>query len=159
MQISSSIMRRILTLNLLVSTCIVAQGHIDHIKNQPYLVNFDKSRCDSNSADASTSRACLNLAFQESDSLLTDVFNEMVKILEESEWEDTKKQKPAFIELQKQWRSFRDKHCGIYSAYFESSASGNTNPQSNRLFRGTRSYAPVSNHPCRERQSLVPGSP
>jgi uncharacterized protein YecT (DUF1311 family) len=119
-------MRRILTLNLLVSTCIVAQGHIDHIKNQPYLLNFDKSRCDSNSADASSSRACLNLAFQKSDSLLTDVFNEMVKIFEESEWEDTKKQKPAFIELQKQWRSFRDKHCGIYSAYFESSASGNT---------------------------------
>ena len=126
MTLSSIISKLLLFLIFLFSSFIFAQGHIDHIKNQPYLVKFDKSRCDSIINDALTDRACSNLAFQKSDSILTDLYNQMIDIFGNSDIEETNKQKDKFIKLQEEWRNFRDKHCKIYSAYFDGSASGHT---------------------------------
>lgn len=126
MHVSAIFTKLVIILSIFSSTSIFSQGHIDHIKNQPYLTNFDKSKCDSIIDDAMTGRACLNLAFQKSDSILTDLYNRMIEIFETSELEDIKKKEAEFIELQNEWREFRDKHCKIYSAYFDGSASGHT---------------------------------
>ena len=123
---SSIFIKFVFILSILSSTCIFSQGHIDHIKNQSYLKNFDKSQCDSIINDAMTGRACLNLTFQESDSILTGLYNRIIVIFETSELDDIKKKESEFIELQNEWRKFRDKHCKIYSAYFDGSASGHT---------------------------------
>ena len=126
MDVSAIFTKLVIILTICSSTYIFSQGHIDHIKNQPYLKNFDKSKCDSIIEDAMTGRACLNLAFQKSDSILTDLYNRMIEIFQTSELEDIKKKEAGFIELQNEWREFRDKHCKIYSAYFDGSASGHT---------------------------------
>ena len=118
MDVSAIFTKLVIILTICSSTYIFSQGHIDHIKNQPYLKNFDKSKCDSIIEDAMTGRACLNLAFQKSDSILTDLYNRMIEIFQTSELEDIKKKEAGFIELQNEWREFRDKHCKIYSAYF-----------------------------------------
>lgn len=110
----------------IVSQTIFSQGDIDHIKNQPYLKDFDKSKCDSTIDNALSGRACQNLAFQRSDSILTVFYNKINKIFETSELKKIKKQKKQFIELQNKWREFRLNHCKIYSAYFSGSSSGNT---------------------------------
>ena len=90
-----------------------SQGEIDHIKNQSYMTN--KADCDDPDGDNLNSRICANLRFQKSDSLLVIVYK---KLLSEQATDSARK---YIIDLQKEWRVFRDKHCSIiWSSYKES---------------------------------------
>lgn len=92
----------------LLQTVSFGQGDIDHIKNQAYMKNAGKIDCsDEDAQTTATGRICANLAFQKSDSLLIVVYK---KLLDRQE---TDSAKMYIINLQKEWRSFRDKHCNI----------------------------------------------
>ena len=84
-----------------------SQGGIDHIKNQSYMKYSDKNECDDPDPDNLTSRICANLKYQKSDSLLVIVYK---KFLSEQTTDSARK---YIIDLQKDWRVFRDKHCSI----------------------------------------------
>ena len=87
-----------------------SQGGIDHIKNQSYMKN--KVDCDDPDPDNLTSRICANLQYQKSDSLLVIVYK---KLLSEQTADSARK---YLIDLQKDWRVLRDKHCSIvWNAY------------------------------------------
>ena len=82
-----------------------SQGGIDHIKNQSYMKN--KVDCDDPNPDNLTSRICANLQFQKSDSLLGIVYKKLLST------QTTDSARKYIIDLQKDWRVFRDKHCSI----------------------------------------------
>ena len=84
-----------------------SQGGIDHIKNQSYMKYSDKSDCNDPDPDNLTSRICANLQYQRSDSLLVIVYK---KLLSEQTTDSARK---YIIDLQKDWRVFRDKHCAL----------------------------------------------
>jgi len=89
-----------------------SQGGIDHIKNQSYMKDGDKIDCNDPDPDNLTSRICANLQYQRSDSLLVIVYK---KLLSEQTTDSARKH---IIDLQKDWRLFRDKHCSIvWNAY------------------------------------------
>jgi len=85
-----------------------SQGHIDHIKNQPYLESRGVVDCDHMDGDNMSSRICANLAFQKSDSLLVIVY---IKLLAKAKRLGGNKLKQKIITMQTAWRSFRDRQC------------------------------------------------
>jgi uncharacterized protein YecT (DUF1311 family) len=101
---------RLLTLVILIISLpfyCFSQGGIDHIKNQSYMKHSDKNDCNDPDGDNLTSRICANLQYQKSDSLLVIVYK---KLLSEQTTDSARK---YIIDLQKDWRMFRDKHCSI----------------------------------------------
>lgn len=96
-------------------TCGFSQGHIDHIKNQPYLKYAKGLDCENHIGDNLSERICANLAFQKSDSLLTLIYDSLLKMAPEH-YIDSLKEK--IIILQENWRELRSKQCAIiYDAY------------------------------------------
>jgi uncharacterized protein YecT (DUF1311 family) len=92
----------------LAQVSAIAQGEIDHIRDQPYMKNAAKVDCNNEDAfTTTTARICANLAYQKSDSLLVIVYK---KLLVD---QDSDSGRNYIIKLQKEWRSFRDKHCNI----------------------------------------------
>ena len=94
---------------------LFAQGHIDHIKSQEYLKLAASANCNNPDEDNLTQRICANVAFQKSDSLLTLIYNELLKI---ANADNNKSLKNKVVQLQLTWRKFRDQHCSIvYDQY------------------------------------------
>lgn len=89
----------------LISTNAGAQGGIDNIRDQPYMKNAISVDCE-RAMTTSDMRICANLAYQRSDSILVSIYNQLLT-------ESTSKEKVILINLQKQWRAFRDRHCGV----------------------------------------------
>lgn len=92
---------------LLAIKSAFAQGGIEHIKEMSYLKYAKNVDCNNQPGDNLTQRICANLAYQKSDSLLIVVYN---KLLNEAV---TPAAKEKIIQLQKEWRVLRDKHCSI----------------------------------------------
>jgi len=88
------------------SFCI-AQGGIEHIRNQPYMKNAAKVNCQDPDGDNLSGVICANLQYQASDSLLKLVYE---KLIAEAETDSSKN---YIVQLQKDWRTFRDNHCQI----------------------------------------------
>jgi len=84
-----------------------SQGGIEHLKNQPYMKMAGSVNCDDPDGDNLSGVICSNLKYQKSDSLLTVIYN---RLLAAEETDSTRK---YIIQLQKEWRAFRDKHCVI----------------------------------------------
>jgi uncharacterized protein YecT (DUF1311 family) len=92
----------------LVPSLLFSQGHIDHLKNQPYLKDKHHVNC-SETSDTYSARICANLEFQRRDSVLTIYFKKLCTLRGPLKWEN----------LQKQWRDFRDKHCDLANEPYE----------------------------------------
>ncbi|MFI5203846.1 MAG: lysozyme inhibitor LprI family protein [Flavobacteriales bacterium] len=107
---------------LLIGYTLLAQGHIDHIKNQPYLKSKSMVDCNNLSGDNLSERICANLSFQRKDSLLTLVYDSLLAKTK-GHYIDSLEQK--IIRMQETWRSLRDQHCAIIYTGYEGSASGN----------------------------------
>ncbi len=84
------------------------QGHIDHIKNQPYLQG--KLDCDNQSGSAIEERRCANLEFQKSDKQLVKSYIDLLLYAKKIGDKELRKE---IIDIQAQWRTFRDNHCQI----------------------------------------------
>ena len=84
-----------------------SQGGIDHIRNQAYMKNAKVVDCNNPDGDNLSGVICSNLKYQQSDSLLTIVYNKLLAA------EETDSARNYIIQLQKEWRAFRDKHCAI----------------------------------------------
>ncbi len=82
------------------ATSLRSQGFIDHIKNQEYLKYKDIVDC-TDPADMLSARICANLAFQRADSTLTHYYYDALQVVDSVRLAD----------LQKEWRSFRERHC------------------------------------------------
>lgn len=95
----------ILAVAILISVIAGAQGGIDNIRNQPYMKNAISVDCE-RAMTTSDMRICANLAYQRSDSILVSIYYRLLT-------ESTSKEKVILINLQKQWRAFRDRHCGV----------------------------------------------
>ena len=63
--------------------------------------------------DDLTAKICANLQYQKSDSLLVIVYKKL--LLEQV----TDSARIYIIDLQKEWRMFRDKHCDIVWSFYE----------------------------------------
>ena len=104
----------LIILIILFPTYAFPQGGIDHIKNQSYLTI--KADCNDPDNDNLASRICANLRYQKSDSLLVIAYN---KLLAE---QTTDSARNYIIDLQKEWRILRDKHCAVVWNSFEGGA-------------------------------------
>lgn len=94
----------------------LAQGGIDHIKNQGYLKYKSKvGDCQGEFSNNLAERVCANLLYQKSDSILTNIYDSIV-VIAKIHYIDSLENK--IIELQNVWRDFRDKNCAIiYDSY------------------------------------------
>lgn len=100
---------------------VLAQGHIEVIKNQEYLKNTRGIDCNGEIDNQLSARVCANLKFQKSDSLLTIIYK---KLLKEAEANKNTAQYKNIVQLQNSWRKLRDQHCTIvYDLY--NGGSGN----------------------------------
>ena len=95
----------ILAAAILISVLAGAQGGIDNIRNQPYMKNAISINCEQAMTTIDL-RICANMAYQRSDSMLVEIYNRLLA-------ESSSKEKITLINLQKQWRAFRDRHCGV----------------------------------------------
>ncbi len=111
-------MKFLLLILLIYNNPVFSQGGIDHIKNQEYMKHSKKIDCNNLEGDILSVRICANLKYQISDSLLVIIYK---KLLTD---QDSDSARNYIIQLQKEWRSFRDKHCKI--TWFEG-GSGHTN--------------------------------
>ena len=102
-------MKRLIIVTLLCMqlNATFSQGGIEHIKNMSYLKYAKNIDCNDRPGDELTNRICANLAYQKSDSLLVIIYEKLLK-------EATSQiEKEKIIQLQKNWRELRDKHCAI----------------------------------------------
>ena len=104
---------------ILLTKSSFSQGGIEHIKTQDYLKYSKNIDCNNQPGDNLTQRICANLAYQKSDSLLVVVYN---KLLKETV---TPSAKEKIIQLQKEWRALRDKHCSILWESYGTPAGSN----------------------------------
>lgn len=88
---------------LFIAVTALAQGHIENIRDQPYLKNASRVDC-GNVEDMMSARICANLAFQRSDSVLTVYYDQLIADGDTS-----------LVEVQALWRDFRDAHCQLVS--------------------------------------------
>jgi uncharacterized protein YecT (DUF1311 family) len=106
---------------ILLSLTCFSQGDIDDIKNQLYLKLNGKVDCKNTQGDNLSERICANLAFQKSDSVLSVVYNALLR-KNTNPQEDSIRRR--IIDMQKTWRSLRDQHCSIiYDSFGKSSSS------------------------------------
>ena len=104
---------------------VQGQGHLDFIKDQPYL-KYDID-CDCRTDECYSSlwvRYCANLALQKSDSILKLYYDSLLTVMTEFEVhfkgdaEDPDSNaymlKTSFIRLQENWRQHRSAHCKLY---------------------------------------------
>lgn len=92
-----------------------SQRHIDHIKNQKYLQQKKDVDCNNLPGDNLSERICANLSFQKSDSLLALIYDDLLKL---SKTNASKDMHQKIVEMQLNWRKFRDSHCEIiYDSY------------------------------------------
>src|SRR5687768_7549654 len=106
----------VIIIGLLLSVYAFAQGQIDHIKNASYMKDASKINCTDADKDNLSEVICANLKYQKSDSLLMDVYTRLLH------QKGTDSARNYIIELQKEWRKFRDKHCLIaWNSYGEGS--------------------------------------
>ena len=82
-------------------------------KNQPYMKDAYRVNCNDPDGDNLTGVICSNLKYQKSDSLLTVIYNKLLAM------EETDSTRDYIIQLQKEWRAFRDKHCGILGGRYK----------------------------------------
>lgn len=102
-------MKVLTILLLLVSAGAAAQGHIDNIKNQPYLKYKNQVNC-GNPIDNLSMRVCANLAFQASDSLLVI---EYTKLLTRSASLGIDSARTKVERMQTTWRTMRFQQCDL----------------------------------------------
>ena len=96
-------------------TSLFSQGHIEHIKNQPYLKYASRVDCANRLGDNLSDRICANLEFQKSDSLLTQIYDSLL-VLARQHFIDSLEHK--IVKMQDIWRDLRERHCGIvYDTY------------------------------------------
>lgn len=106
--------KTVLLISILFSSFFVfAQGEIDVIKKQPYMQRASQVNCDSIDGDNLSAKICANLRFQKADSILTTVYQAVLKS------EQTDSAKKYIVDLQKDWRLFRDHHCSIIWRKYE----------------------------------------
>ena len=99
----------------LFSNEIFAQGHIDHIKNQAYMKDAGIVDCKGEIDNQFSARVCANLRFQKSDSVLTLIYQ---KLLRRARKNKDKTQVKSIVQVQAAWRKLRDQHCGIVADEF-----------------------------------------
>lgn len=90
-----------------ISYCVSAQGHIDHIKNQPYMRLAATVNCKEPGPDNLSALVCANLIYQKSDSALVVVYEKLLAVQANDSLRN------QIIDLQSEWRAFRDKHCKL----------------------------------------------
>lgn len=106
----------ILIVFLVSSFYCFSQGHIERIKNQPYLKLKNKVNCNDTPGDNLSMRICANLAFQKSDSLLCVIY---YSIFDTAPGSGIDSLKQKVIKMQDSWRMLRDQHCSIIMAMYE----------------------------------------
>jgi uncharacterized protein YecT (DUF1311 family) len=100
---------------MVIGTLVVAQGHIDHIKDYEPLRTLSID-CNDHAGDNRSERICANLAFQRSDSILVMVYEDILTRAKTHYIDDLSNR---VIQLQTTWRLFRDQHCEIVYAGYE----------------------------------------